>query len=363
MQRAKYISNGTITYKIIGDQGPQGPQGEVGAQGPVGPQGPAGSDGKICDFKFGSNFEEVKSSEWDQVHELSRFEQYLDQSVKYKNDGGWIVVEVQPLRQQRLDFLSGSLSGNDLTITHLPDNNRISTMVQKMKAANFPIIGVKFHNAWIRDNWSALSPFKDHIFDSYKTIINDVIDIIGEHIKVSFLNESPGILNDTSLHEYIKTILSSIKAKGCKAGLSGMRYTVANKAVFDYTDFLAVHYYPNISSKRENTTIDDSIRAWQCVGDRFETMERYHNMYPNNEVWIVEAGVQNYWEALRSPESYYASGTPSSENIVQYIFYAGMFEVLKSKNYITGVCTWYFDYSKEYSKIKELLSHYLGRVY
>ena len=42
MQRAKYISNGTITYKIVGEQGPQGPQEEVGQQGPVGPQGPKG---------------------------------------------------------------------------------------------------------------------------------------------------------------------------------------------------------------------------------------------------------------------------------------------------------------------------------
>ena len=33
MQRAKYISNGTITYKIVGDQGPQGPQGPQGDTG------------------------------------------------------------------------------------------------------------------------------------------------------------------------------------------------------------------------------------------------------------------------------------------------------------------------------------------
>ena len=45
MKRAKYISNGTITYKILGEQGPQGPQGPAGPQGPqgeVGPQGPKG---------------------------------------------------------------------------------------------------------------------------------------------------------------------------------------------------------------------------------------------------------------------------------------------------------------------------------
>ena len=30
MKRAKYISNGTLTYKIIGDQGPQGPKGDTG---------------------------------------------------------------------------------------------------------------------------------------------------------------------------------------------------------------------------------------------------------------------------------------------------------------------------------------------
>ena len=33
MKRAKYISNGTITYKIVGDQGPQGPQGPQGDTG------------------------------------------------------------------------------------------------------------------------------------------------------------------------------------------------------------------------------------------------------------------------------------------------------------------------------------------
>ena len=42
MKRAKYISNGTITYKIIGEQGPQGPQGPAGPQGPEGPKGPKG---------------------------------------------------------------------------------------------------------------------------------------------------------------------------------------------------------------------------------------------------------------------------------------------------------------------------------
>ena len=41
MKRVKYISNGTITYKIVGEQGPQGPKGEVGPQGPQGPQGDA----------------------------------------------------------------------------------------------------------------------------------------------------------------------------------------------------------------------------------------------------------------------------------------------------------------------------------
>ena len=33
MQRAKYISNGTITYKIVGDPGPQGPEGPKGDTG------------------------------------------------------------------------------------------------------------------------------------------------------------------------------------------------------------------------------------------------------------------------------------------------------------------------------------------
>ena len=46
MKRAKYISNGTITYKIIGEQGPQGPQGPAGPQGPQGPTGPQGPSGR-----------------------------------------------------------------------------------------------------------------------------------------------------------------------------------------------------------------------------------------------------------------------------------------------------------------------------
>ena len=33
MKRAKYISNGTITYKITGDPGPQGPEGPKGDTG------------------------------------------------------------------------------------------------------------------------------------------------------------------------------------------------------------------------------------------------------------------------------------------------------------------------------------------
>ena len=41
MKKAKYISNGTLTYIIEGQQGPQGPQ------GPVGPQGPKGENREI----------------------------------------------------------------------------------------------------------------------------------------------------------------------------------------------------------------------------------------------------------------------------------------------------------------------------
>ena len=61
MKRAKYISNGTITYKIIGEQGPQGPEGPAGPQGPVGPKGDAGKSAYQIAVDNGYNGTE---SEW-----------------------------------------------------------------------------------------------------------------------------------------------------------------------------------------------------------------------------------------------------------------------------------------------------------
>ena len=61
MKRAKYISNGTITYKILGEQGPQGPEGPAGPQGPGGPKGDDGKSAYQIAVDNGYNGTE---SEW-----------------------------------------------------------------------------------------------------------------------------------------------------------------------------------------------------------------------------------------------------------------------------------------------------------
>lgn len=90
MKRAKYISNGTITYKILGEQGPQGPQGPAGPQGPQGPTGPQGPSGRNLLVGAGkytkdSPFEHCVTDRGDAAFEIydSLFSVYLENGKTY----------------------------------------------------------------------------------------------------------------------------------------------------------------------------------------------------------------------------------------------------------------------------------------
>lgn len=313
-----------------------------------------------CKFDFCNNLDQTLSKEYDQVYEYSTVANKIEIANYYKMRGVWIAVEIKPSREQCESYSNGEISGEDLELNVLPNADYVGNMVNDVIASGLEVIGIKFHNNWIYDNWATLKEYRESIFAKYETAINDVMSrVAGNTERVTVLNESKNMLTDSDNASYIKNMLANIKAKGYKVGFCGIDYFATD--LFDCVDILSLHWYPYISNKNEKTTIEDCKLAWEIyLGEKGKAMYDFHFDYPTKEVWIVETGVQNYWEALRAPETYISDGTASENNVVQYMFFDALFEAIKDCEFIEGVCAWYFSNAK-YNLMVSLMKEYFGK--
>ena len=159
----------------------------------------------------------------------------------------------------------------------------------------------------------------------------------------------------SSNYSYIETSLAKVQAKGYKTGLAGDGVITG---LMNYVDIISIHSYPTISNKGTGVTIQDGIIAWELSRLR-DTIRNYHVSYPTKDIWISETGTQNYYESLVWPEAYLATGTKSSNNIVQRIYQEGLLEYFKNETYIKGVSLFYLDTSAHYQLLQELYDFYL----
>ena len=292
MKRAKYISNGTITYKILGEQGPQGPQGPAGPQGPkgeVGPQGPKGDSSKYNvnkSFKvpIGTSTLFMSASDKGIEESLARFNTYFDEVV--------FIVD--------FDF-----NGSSFTLKNQKFEKEIEEL-KKYVTRGGKIAGIKFHYvgmiSYIRENGT------DTIIPAYKNKIKEILD------KIDFEYESVWIFNEAQFWEYVSgtedlvvSLINWIKnTYGKKVSIPLVSaynmYNVPN-SIMNAVSFYSYNLYGDYSPYNiGKETLQDAINRFNAWYDLILPFSY------EKDIVITETGCSSSWNSFHNSHSYVFDG-------------------------------------------------------
>ena len=183
-----------------------------------------------------------------------------------------------------------------------------------------------------------LSNFKNSYFNYIKEVETTFNDLNIEYF-VPF-NEFVSFYGDSSNTSYIVSVLNYIKGLGYKTGISTMGLNECFNLLDDIknvVDVFFVNHYQSISDKLEQTTNMDSIMSFNS-SNIIQFASYFKNNFPGKEFIISETGVNDYWEALKKPETSY--GSERNNGIVQDVYLNGVFSYLNS-DLIDGVWWWF----------------------
>lgn len=291
---------------------------------------------------------------WETYADEATYREHLTSFKKAGCDGFVLCLQIQPSKEQRDNFVSNTITEDDLVYRAYPSFDNVKLLKRLGDEIGVSLVGIKFHNNWIRDNVNSLTFdkwFTQYMSEAYK-FANEFIDIK----YFSILNESKTIINTIANKTKIKTLLNQLKKKGFITGFSGV-----NDFDYDYNDYINgifIHTYPTISNKGEFTTYQDGIIGWESYGI-LETIRNMRKKHPNKTFLISETGCQNYWPALSLPEQNFnvdneliEDGSPST------IYFYGMFENLKNGDYDFLDSVWLFYTNPIREKTQKLIYKY-----
>lgn len=300
---------------------------------------------------------------------------YLDFAAEYF-DGIFLCVEILPAQ-----LGSGSPWNVDETKKTDWDSYRTVpslTFIKEIKAyckeKKLDIVGIKFHNDYINNNFLNTSTMSQSGWiDRYETLVNSVMELFPstEGCKyVTMLNESPLFNGETckfssSQINSFNSFLASLNNKGYKTSLCGLSVTPANKGFS--TNMVTAHEYTSVGFKGKYTNVQDVINAWDSslFARKFRrTLNAYKQDNPSIPIGLTETGMVSYWEKFEDPENYDVDNlTQDTSGLPAAIYMAGTLEHFKNSETFDYIMFWYMSDDKSrccYSSyIKEVLKYYL----
>ena len=195
----------------------------------------------------------------------------------------------------------------------------------------------------------------------YKALLETIAKkFVGTTVKnMTVLNELGWIYEADSYEDFSLECLSIAKSNGYSTGVTSAGFTNFYKikeSVINNSDKIFVNTYPYVSSKKDNTTIEDVVNGWKCNYD-VEHIKKIKKMYPTKQIIISECGVQDYWDALIVP-SYWQwvnLDLTKTNGLAPSYYLTGLFETLNI-NEIESVWWWY---DLEWNTTKEVCNFYL----
>ena len=287
--------------------------------------------------------------------ELSRIKEQIDQCEAMKVDR--IICTIH---------LGWDETTNSLVIAENTDS--ISTAISYCNGKNVTTDTAKVHvhfkgtTASEKDyinNTIGMSTFQT----KYKAMLNTICNFFkGTTVtRIIILNEMWYITNaNLRYSSFVNECLNIVKNAGYTTGLSMAGFNSnlqLSDEVIQNLDTFYINVYPGISGFGKYMTKQEAIEAFeQCDVDLW--IEKIKKQYPNKKIVISEMGVDDYWENLAAPSTWYVNGTSKTGGYAVDTYITAMLEFFINKHVDIEELWWWYDLY--YEPVKETLLNYLG---
>lgn len=210
---------------------------------------------------------------------------------------------------------------------------------------------IKFH--YTGGQWD-----NENVQGRYSSFVRNHMNIVEGIENVYIFNEiAPSVL--ASVQNYVESVITIVKSDGKTCGISTnktfdwytQRASLSN--ILASIDYLGFNRYPKISFKYTETTLKDSIDAWQDTNFPYLLKDTY----PALQFTITEAGVLPWYNFLCAPylwQDTYKTG--KRDETVARIFFYGLFNSVEG---IPEVTTWFTEFYEE-QETYDFFKYYLG---
>ena len=249
---------------------------------------------------------------------------------------------------------------SDGTMINTDDTSMIDSTVQYCKDNNIKIS--KIH-LYVNQEFDTVT---SNFNTNYKAIVRSVLEkykgLDYEYFVV--WNEATSRVRGNVVKETLLECMDIVKSYNKKVGIALMGVSplfYVPSELIEKSDFIGFNYYQSIGDKKEQTTLADSVYAWENKGllDMINTACR---RYPDKEILLTESGIIGSYDCLMSPAGLSRSWfTYDFNGHVCELYYGGMLEVLKNSN-IKKIYGWFpHDFVKYPNKMRTLLNKYIPR--
>ena len=307
-------------------------------------------------FGFDTYWGEMRDNQGNKNQvELSRIKQQIDQCEQMKVDR--IICTIH---------LGWDETTNSLVIAENTDS--ISTAISYCNGKNVTIDTAKVHVHFKGTDTSE----KDYVNNvigmstfqtKYKAMLNTICNFFkGTTVtRIIILNEMWYITNaNLGYTSFINECLNIVKSAGYTTGLSMAGFNSnlqLSDDVIKNLDTFYINVYPGISGFGKYITKQEAIEAFeQCDIDLW--IEKIKKQYPNKKIVISEMGVDDYWENLAAPSSWFINGTSKTGGYAVDTYITAMLEFFINKNVDIEELWWWYDLY--YEPVKRTLLNYLG---
>ena len=237
----------------------------------------------------------------------------------------------------------------------------VKSAIEYAKGLGMTVDGIKFHctQTTLGTDTSTYAKYKEQALA--------VLSEIGEGIQyVTLFNEYPNSYLKSENASYVLDTINAVKAEGYKVGISftypgeGLRTYREQKSIVDALDIIGSNLYAKHGYKGKNTTLSDSVFAWDMRFTHFKVLKE---IYPDKPVILTETGVQHFWEALAAPSLYqWASteGVTDGGGEVAKTYFYGLFNNVDANGLFTDIWLW-FPEQMLYQEFYDFIHEYTGK--
>ena len=197
--------------------------------------------------------------------------------------------------------------------------------------------------------------------NKYTKIIKSICETFND-LSVEYIypfNEVSWIYNNENKKEFTLNVINLCRNYGYKVSIStagAEESFIMSSDIHHSLDAISVNYYQHISAKNSIKNID-GFNSWKG-SSLLHFAHYFKNKYRNKEFIVSETGVNDYKEALISPETSF--GTERNNGVYQDIYLNGVFNCLNNSS--VDRVWWWFGFDSKNNITSKTTNYFLGRA-